>query len=103
MVLAPWGGDFGEDGRRSRRLQDKSVGGIVPGSLLRVGVGHGVAAAGVVPAGQLMEYFHRITGPKKQIYLVHGEPLRSLALQSALMEEYPDKSLTVAEMGMTVE
>jgi metallo-beta-lactamase family protein len=50
-----------------------------------------------------MEYFHRITGPKKQIYLVHGEPLRSLALQSALMEEYPGKSFTVAGMGMTVE
>ncbi len=52
---------------------------------------------------ELMEYFHRITGPKKQIYLVHGEPLRSLALQSALMEEYPGKSFTVAGMGMTVE
>ena len=50
-----------------------------------------------------MEYFHRITGPKKQIYLVHGESHRSLALQTALMEECPDKSCTVAEMGMTVE
>ena len=52
---------------------------------------------------ELIEYFHRITGPKNQVYLVHGEPLRSLALQSALMEEYPDKSFTVAKLGQTVE
>ena len=51
---------------------------------------------------ELMEWFHRITGPKKQVYLVHGEPLRSLALQSALLEEYPDKQFTVATMGMAV-
>ena len=49
-----------------------------------------------------MAFFYPSIGPKKQIHLVHG-PLRSLALQSALMEEYPDKSFTVAEMGMTVE
>ena len=51
---------------------------------------------------ELIEYFHRITGPKKDIYLVHGERLRSIALQSALQEEYPDKHFTVTEMGMSV-
>ena len=52
---------------------------------------------------ELIEYFHRITGPKKQVYLVHGEPLRALALQSALMEEYPDKQFTIAKTGQSVE
>ena len=51
---------------------------------------------------ELMEYFHRITGAKKQVYLVHGEPLRALALQAALQEEYPDKSIVVAQQGQTV-
>ena len=50
---------------------------------------------------ELIEYFHRITGPKKDVYLVHGEPLRALALQTALMEEYPDKTFTVAKTGQT--
>ena len=52
---------------------------------------------------ELVEYFHRITGAKKQVFLVHGEPLRALALQSALMEEYPDKLFTVAKLGQTME
>ncbi len=51
---------------------------------------------------ELMEYFHRITGAKNQVYLVHGEPLRALALQAALQEEYPDKSIVVAKQGQTV-
>ena len=51
---------------------------------------------------ELMEYFHRITGPKKSVHLVHGEPLRSLALQAALQEEYPDKSITIAQRGQSV-
>ena len=51
---------------------------------------------------ELMEYFHRITGAKNQVYLVHGEPLRAIALQAALQEEYPDKSIVVAKQGQTV-
>ena len=85
MVLAPWGGLLermaGDSAASKINLWAGSFRAPCPG----VGDAHGVAAAVVVPAGQLMEYFHRITGPKKQIYLVHGGPLRSLALQSALM------------------
>ena len=69
----------------------------------RAGDGHGVAAAVEERAGQAAEYFHRITCPKQQIRLVHGEPLRSLALPSAPMEEYPGKSFIVAQMGMTLK
>ena len=39
------GRDFGEDGRRSRRRQDKSVGRRVPGASRRAGDGLGVAGA----------------------------------------------------------
>ena len=38
-------GDVGEDGRRSRRLQDKSGGGRAPGPSPWAGDGDGVAAA----------------------------------------------------------
>ncbi|MDB6133112.1 MAG: metallo-beta-lactamase [Verrucomicrobiales bacterium] len=52
---------------------------------------------------ELCDWFRRTTGPKKEVFLVHGEPLRSLALQAALMEDYPGKAITIAKRGQSVE
>lgn len=51
---------------------------------------------------ELCGWFRRITGPKKRVYLVHGESLRSRTLQSALLEEYPDKTIIVAKKGQSI-
>ena len=50
---------------------------------------------------ELLDWFRRITGPKKQVWLVHGEPERSAALHAAMVQEFPGQEITVAEMGMT--
>jgi metallo-beta-lactamase family protein len=49
-----------------------------------------------------MDYFHRIKGSKKKIWLVHGETSRSEALCEALKQEH-DGEVSVAELGQTVE
>lgn len=46
--------------------------------------------------GELMAWFNRISGPKKNVFLVHGEPERSQALQTALREEHPECQIEVA-------
>jgi len=46
--------------------------------------------------GELMGWVNRITGPKKNIFLVHGEPDRSNTLRAALHEEYPGSRVEVA-------
>ena len=61
------------------------------------------AFSGHADHSELMDYFARITGPKQKVWLVHGESLRSLALQAALKETYPQKEITVAKLGLTVE
>lgn len=52
---------------------------------------------------ELMDYFERMGGKKEKVWLVHGDAERGFALQSALQEVYPDKEITVAKLGMTVE
>ena len=60
------------------------------------------AFSGHADHSELMDYFKRITGKKERVWLVHGEGLRSRALQAALQEEYPQKEITVAKLGVTV-
>ena len=60
------------------------------------------AFSGHADHSELLDYFKRITGKKERIWLVHGEGLRSRALQAALQEEYPDKEITVAKLGVSV-
>ena len=51
---------------------------------------------------ELLDYFQAIKGPKKKIWLVHGESSRAEAMRDAL-EEVHDGEVTVAELGKTVE
>jgi metallo-beta-lactamase family protein len=50
---------------------------------------------------ELLEYFRAMTGPRERVWLVHGEPERAAALQSALGSEH-DASVEVAELGQEV-
>ncbi|MDB6080640.1 MAG: beta-lactamase domain protein [Akkermansiaceae bacterium] len=50
---------------------------------------------------ELLDWFRRITGAKSQVWLVHGEPERSAALQTALRKEHPGE-IGIAELGKTV-
>jgi metallo-beta-lactamase family protein len=49
---------------------------------------------------ELLDWFGRITGTKKQVWLVHGEPERSAALREAMIPRFPGSEITVAAMGM---
>lgn len=51
---------------------------------------------------ELMDYFHAMSGPRSQVWLVHGEEDRSLALCDALRKEH-DGEVSVAELGAEVE
>ena len=51
---------------------------------------------------ELIDYFRKIKGPKRKVWLVHGEIERSGAFCKALKEEY-DGEISVAELGQTVE
>ncbi len=51
---------------------------------------------------ELLDWFERITGPKKQVWLVHGEMERSAILCEAMLEKYPDRSITAARLGQSV-
>ena len=53
--------------------------------------------------GELMAYYQKITGPKKNVFLVHGEPERSKALQDALVPLSSESQVTVAQLHQTVE
>ena len=50
---------------------------------------------------ELMDYFGAITGPKKKVWLVHGESTRSAALAEAIGEKH-DGEVEVAELGSEV-
>jgi metallo-beta-lactamase family protein len=50
---------------------------------------------------ELLEYFDRTTGPKKRVWLVHGEEDASAALQAAL-EQRHDGVVEVAKLGREV-
>jgi len=50
---------------------------------------------------ELLAWFHRMSGPKKRVWLVHGEPTRSTAFRDALGDEHPGE-VSVATLGETV-
>ena len=47
---------------------------------------------------ELLGWFNRVSGPKKQVYLVHGEPERAKALQAALQPVHPGGTVEVAAL-----
>ena len=51
---------------------------------------------------ELMDYFHAMTGPKRKVWLVHGEPTCSTALQESLAKEH-DGEVLVGALGEEVE
>lgn len=51
---------------------------------------------------ELMDWFGRTSGPKKNVWLVHGEVERSKSLCTALQKKYPEKSVAVGKLGQTV-
>lgn len=48
--------------------------------------------------GELLGWFDRITGPKRQVFLVHGEPERANSLQAALATRHPEGTVEVARL-----
>ncbi len=46
--------------------------------------------------GELLSWFGRVSGPKRNVFLVHGEPERSTALQAALQQVHPGGKVEVA-------
>lgn len=50
---------------------------------------------------ELLDWFHRMTGPKSKVWLVHGEPDRANALRAALVNEHSG-DVGVAVLGDTV-
>jgi len=51
---------------------------------------------------ELLDYFDRTTGPKKQVWLVHGEHVPAHVLRDALAARH-SAPVTVAELGTEVE
>lgn len=51
---------------------------------------------------ELMDYFAATGGPKKRVWLVHGESSRSEALRDALRKAHPNSDFHVAELGQDV-
>ena len=47
---------------------------------------------------ELLDWFDRVGGPKKEVFLVHGEPERSAALQAALTPGHPQSRVRVAKL-----
>ena len=50
---------------------------------------------------ELLEYFERTTGPKRRVWLVHGEPEASAALKHALGQRH-HHNIEIAEAGQEV-
>ncbi|MBE7495928.1 MAG: MBL fold metallo-hydrolase [Verrucomicrobiaceae bacterium] len=53
--------------------------------------------------GEMLEWFSRVSGPKKRVFLVHGEPERSNALKDGLQMAQPGLNVEVAAFRQTVE
>ena len=51
---------------------------------------------------ELLAWFDRISGPKKQVWLVHGEVTRSEVLCDAMLQVHPERNIQVARLGQTV-
>ncbi len=52
---------------------------------------------------ELLGWFDRVQGPKSRVFLVHGEPDRSLALKTALDQQHTDSKIEIAVMNQQVE
>ena len=50
---------------------------------------------------ELLDWFHRMTGPKQRTWLIHGEPERANSLRDALTNQH-DGAVDVAVLGETV-
>ncbi len=61
------------------------------------------AMSGHADHNELIQYTHRMTGPKKKIMLVHGELAYSEALQNSLQVEYPESEVVIPELGVPIE
>lgn len=51
---------------------------------------------------ELLDWFDRVHGPKKNVFLVHGEPERSEALRVALAKKHTTGSVAVAKLHESV-
>ena len=52
---------------------------------------------------ELLDYFDRTTGPKKRVWLVHGDHEPAHALREALAEKHHGGTVEIAVLGETVE
>ncbi len=52
---------------------------------------------------ELLAYFDHISGPKRRVFLVHGERERSEVLREALAARHPGGTVEVANLMQTVE
>ncbi|MDZ4287479.1 MAG: MBL fold metallo-hydrolase [Prosthecobacter sp.] len=52
---------------------------------------------------ELLAYYDRITGPKRRVFLVHGEPTRTETLRLALTERHPETQVEAAQFLQTVD
>jgi metallo-beta-lactamase family protein len=52
---------------------------------------------------ELLDWFSRVGGEKRRVFLVHGEPERSEKLRDALAEKHPTGHIEVARLMQTVE
>ena len=51
---------------------------------------------------ELLGWFSRVGGPKREVFLVHGEPERAQALHDALAPVHPESRVTVAALHQSV-
>ena len=61
------------------------------------------AFSGHADHDELLAYFDRISGPKRRVFLVHGEKERSEVLRAALAERHPGGQVDVAQLLGTAE
>ncbi len=59
--------------------------------------------SGHADQSELLDYFEAMGGPKKRVFLVHGEPEQSAVLRDKLAERHPNGTVEVAEWRNTVE
>ncbi|MEM9079211.1 MAG: MBL fold metallo-hydrolase [Verrucomicrobiota bacterium] len=69
---------------------------------VRAGIEMVDSFSGHADHSELLDYFQAMSGPKKKVWLVHGEPKRSEALCEALKDIH-DGDVEVAELGTSVD
>jgi metallo-beta-lactamase family protein len=60
------------------------------------------AFSGHADHSELMDYVGKITGPKRQMVIVHGEEARGMALQKSLHEAYPKTAVVLPEPAQVI-